>query len=70
MPELFDNNAIEQWIADGSKDITARALAHANKMLGDDQERTLDPAKDEALWDDINRREREIPGVDALNEVH
>jgi trimethylamine--corrinoid protein Co-methyltransferase len=29
MPELFDNNSIEQWIAEGSKEITARALAHA-----------------------------------------
>ena len=68
MPELFDNNSIEQWIADGSKDITARALEHAKKMLNEYVEPTLDPAKDEALWDYINRREREIPGVDALNE--
>ena len=70
MPELFDNNAIEQWIADGSKDITARALERAKKVLGEYQEPTLDPAKDEALWDYIDRREREIPGVDALNEEH
>lgn len=70
MPELFDNNSIEQWIADGSKDITARALEHAQKMLGEYVEPALDPAKDEALWDYINRREREIPGVDALNETY
>jgi trimethylamine--corrinoid protein Co-methyltransferase len=25
-PSMFDNNSIEQWIADGSKEITARAL--------------------------------------------
>ena len=33
MPKLFDNNSIEQWIADGSKDITARALEEARAML-------------------------------------
>ena len=70
MPELFDNNSIEQWIADGSKDITARALERARTMLGEYEEPVLDPAVDEALWDYINRREREIPAVDALNEEH
>ena len=68
MPELFDNNAIEQWIADGSKDITARALEQAKKLLGEYEEPRLDPAMDEELWDYISRREREIPAVDALNE--
>jgi trimethylamine--corrinoid protein Co-methyltransferase len=33
MPELFDNNSIEQWVAEGSKEITARALDHARKLL-------------------------------------
>ena len=70
MPELFDNNAIEQWVADGSKDITARALERARKALGEYEEPALDAAKDEALRDYINRREREIPAVDALNEEH
>ncbi|MEM8948003.1 MAG: trimethylamine methyltransferase family protein [Pseudomonadota bacterium] len=70
MPELFDNNAIEQWIADGSKDITARALEHAKKMLDQYQEPTLDSTKDEQLWDYIKKREREIPAVDALNEEY
>ncbi|MGI9499138.1 MAG: trimethylamine methyltransferase family protein [Geminicoccaceae bacterium] len=69
MPELFDNNAVEQWIADGSKDVTARALERAKKMLCDYEEPTLDPARDEALRDYIERREREIPAVDALNET-
>lgn len=68
MPELFDNNSIEQWMADGSKDITARALERAKKLLGEYEEPALDPAKDEALWDYIDRREREIPAADALNE--
>ena len=68
MPEQFDNNSIEQWVAEGSKDITARALDFAHKILGEYQEPTLDPAKDEALRDYIARREREIPAADALNQ--
>ena len=44
MPELFDNNSIEQWTAEGSKDITARALERARKMLGEWEEPPLDPA--------------------------
>lgn len=68
MPRLFDNNSIEQWIAEGSKDITARALERAHRLLGDYEEPKLDPAIDEALRDYIARREREIPAVDALNQ--
>ncbi|MEL6963626.1 MAG: trimethylamine methyltransferase family protein, partial [Pseudomonadota bacterium] len=67
---LFDNNSIEQWIADGSKVVTTRARERAKMMLDEYEEPTLDPATDEALWDYINRREREIPAVDALNEEH
>ena len=65
MPELFDNNSIEQWAADGSKEITERALAHARKLLEDYEEPRLDDAADEALRDYIARREREIPAVDG-----
>lgn len=67
MPELFDNNNIDQWQADGAKDTTARALEKAQQMLRDYEEPALDPATDEALNDFIARREREIPAVDALN---
>ena len=70
MPRLFDNNSIEQWIVDGSKDTTARALETARRMLADYEEPKLDPAKDEELRDFIARREREIPAVDALNEEY
>ncbi len=70
MPKLFDNNSIEQWIADGSKDATTRALEQARALLAEYEEPKLDPAIDEALWDYINRREREIPAVDALNTEH
>ena len=70
MPELFDNNSIEQWVADGSKEITARALEHARKLLAEYQEPRLDPARNEALLDYIARREREIPAADALNQEY
>ncbi|MEO0342669.1 MAG: trimethylamine methyltransferase family protein [Pseudomonadota bacterium] len=68
MPELFDNNSIEQWAAEGSVEITARALAYAKDLLNAYEEPKLDPAKDEALLDYIARREREIPAADALNQ--
>ena len=70
MPELFDNNSIEQWVAEGSKDITERALIHARKLLREYEEPRLDEAKNEALLDYIARREREIPAADALNQEY
>ncbi len=68
MPELFDNNSIEQWVAEGSQEITARALAHARTLLSEYQEPLLPQDQDEALLDYIARREREIPAADALNQ--
>jgi len=68
MPKLLDNNSIEQWIADGSKDATTRALERAKKLLSEYQEPKLDEAKDEELLAFVAKREREIPAVDALNE--
>ena len=68
MPELFDNNSIEQWAAEGSKDITTRALEHTKSLLEAYEEPKLDEGKNEALLDYIARREKEIPAVDALNE--
>ncbi len=70
MPELFDNNSIEQWIAEGSKEITQRALDHARNLLAAYDEPALDPAIDEALCEFIARREREIPAEDALNDSY
>jgi trimethylamine---corrinoid protein Co-methyltransferase len=67
MPKMFDNNSIEQWMAEGSKSITERALEHAHKLLGEYEEPRLEPAVNEALLDYIARREREIPAMDALN---
>jgi trimethylamine--corrinoid protein Co-methyltransferase len=70
IPELFDNNSIEQWKADGSKEITQRALEYAKKLLQEYEEPKLDPAIDEALRDFIARREREIPEDSGLNETY
>ena len=69
MPELFDNNSIEQWIAEGSKEITQRALEFARRLLADYEEPALDAGVNEALLDYIARREREIPAEDALNQT-
>ena len=70
MPEMFNNDAIEQWQAEGSVEITERALARAVKLLESYEEPKLDIATDEALRDYIARREREIPAADALNQDH
>ena len=68
MPELFDNNSIEQWAAEGSVEITERGLNMAKKMLREYEEPVLDAGRSEALLDYIARREREIPAADALNQ--
>jgi trimethylamine--corrinoid protein Co-methyltransferase len=68
MPELFDNNSIEQWTAEGSVEITGRALSYARQLLADYEEPKLDSAINEALQEFIARREREIPPADELNQ--
>ena len=70
MPKLFDNNSIEQWQAEGSVEITQRALDRAKQLLNDYEEPKLDEGINEALLDYIARREREIPAVDELNTEH
>ena len=70
MPDLFDNNSIEQWKAEGSQEITERALAYAKKLLRNYEEPKLDEAVNEALLDFIARREREIPADKGLNEKY
>ncbi|WP_299736552.1 trimethylamine methyltransferase family protein [uncultured Roseobacter sp.] len=70
MPEMFDNNSIEQWQAEGSVEITERALMRARALLQSYEEPKLDVATDEALRDYIARREREIPAADALNQTY
>jgi trimethylamine--corrinoid protein Co-methyltransferase len=70
IPKLFDNSSIEQWMAEGSKDTTQRALEQAARMLQSYEAPALDIAKDEELRDYIARRTREIPAVDALNDTY
>ncbi|MEM1235001.1 MAG: trimethylamine methyltransferase family protein [Pseudomonadota bacterium] len=70
MPELFDNNSIEQWQAEGSVEVNERALAYTKQLLQDYEEPRLDPGTDDALREYIARREREIPAVEALNQDH
>ncbi len=70
MPELFDNNSIEQWVAQGAQDVNQRALSYARRLLEAYEEPKLDAAKDEALLDYIARREREIPAADELNQCY
>ncbi|MEM6374368.1 MAG: trimethylamine methyltransferase family protein [Pseudomonadota bacterium] len=70
MPEMFDNNSIEQWQAEGGVEITERALIRARTMLNEYEEPKLDEGINEALLDYIARREREIPAADALNQEY
>ena len=42
MPEMLDNNSVEQWIAEGSHEITARALTRARDLLTAYEEPKLD----------------------------
>ena len=68
MPELLDNNSIEQWQAEGSVEITERALTYAKRLLSEYQEPMLDQAKNEELLAYIAKREQEIPPADELNQ--
>jgi len=70
MPKLFNNDAIEQWVAEGSQEITERSLKEAKAMLGSYEEPKLKEDVNEELLDYIARRERDIPAVDALNTEH
>jgi len=67
MPELFNNDSIEQWVAEGSIEINERALTRTKSLLDNYVEPKLDEGIDEALREYVVRREREIPAMDALN---
>ena len=68
MPELFDNNSIEQWQAEGSTEITERALKHAISLLADYEEPKINEAINDELLEFIALRESQIPATDALNQ--
>jgi trimethylamine--corrinoid protein Co-methyltransferase len=67
MPELFDNNSIEQWSRKArrrSRRARWSMPEAAGRLRGAEARRGVD----EALRDYIARREREIPAMDALNQ--
>ena len=68
MPRMFDNNSYEQWMAEGEKNVTDRALQTARALLDSYEQPAFDPGIDEALRDYISRREITIPVMDALNQ--
>ena len=68
MPRMFDNNSYEQWMAEGEKNVTDRALQTARALLDSYEQPVLDPGIDEALRDYISHRESTIPAMDALNQ--
>jgi trimethylamine---corrinoid protein Co-methyltransferase len=58
---LADNNSVEQWEAEGAKDMTQRASALWKKQLAEYEPPPLDPGVDEALNDYITRRKASFP---------
>jgi trimethylamine--corrinoid protein Co-methyltransferase len=58
---LADNNSVEQWEAEGAKDMTQRANALWKKQLAEYEAPPLDPSIDEALNDYMNRRKASFP---------
>jgi trimethylamine---corrinoid protein Co-methyltransferase len=58
---LADNNSVEQWEAEGAKDMAQRASALWKKQLAEYEAPPLDPGVDEALNDYINRRKASFP---------
>ena len=70
MPKLFDNNTFEQWQAEGSEEITERAIKTARSMLKSYEFPAMDEAVEEALLAYISRREQEIPAASELNWTH
>ena len=58
---LADNNSVEQWEAEGSKDMTQRANALWKKQLAEYEAPPLDAAVDEALLEYIAKRKASFP---------
>src|SRR5579862_1719348 len=58
---LADNNSVEQWEAEGAKDMTQRANALWKKQLAEYEAPPLDVAVDEALNEYMTRRKASFP---------
>lgn len=61
MSNVADNNSYEQWQEEGSKDTTQRANQIWKTMLQEYEIPPLDPAKDEALQEFIEKRKSSFP---------
>lgn len=60
---IADNNSVEQWMAEGSKDTMQRANATWKKMLADYEPPPIDPGVSEALHDFVARRKASMPDL-------
>jgi trimethylamine--corrinoid protein Co-methyltransferase len=58
---IADNNSVEQWIEEGSKDAARRANAVWKKMLAEYVPPPIDPGIDEALREFIERKKASMP---------
>jgi trimethylamine---corrinoid protein Co-methyltransferase len=58
---IADNNSVEQWQEEGSKDAATRANALWKSMLADYEPPPLDPARDEAIRAFIDERKASMP---------
>lgn len=58
---IADNNSVEQWMEEGSKDASTRANAIWKKMLAEYAPPPIDPSIDEALRDFIERKKASMP---------
>ena len=58
---IADNNSVEQWMEEGSKDAATRANAVWKKMLADYVAPAIDPAVDEALRAFIEHKKASMP---------
>ncbi|MEO1265853.1 MAG: trimethylamine methyltransferase family protein, partial [Pseudomonadota bacterium] len=63
--DLHDSNSVEQWEAEGSKDMAERANARWKAMLAEYEAPPLDPATAEALDDFIAQRKAVTPEAGA-----
>ena len=60
---IHDNNSYEQWAAEGSQDLTARANSRWKAQLESYTAPALDPAINEALNDFVARRKSQMPDM-------
>lgn len=58
---VADNNSVEQWMAEGSRDAAQRANGLWKKMLADYQAPAIDPGVDEALQAFMTERKGSMP---------